>query len=30
MGLEQEELLPYGHYVMKVDFAKVLERKGPS
>ena len=26
LGLEQEELLPYGHYVAKVDFAKVLER----
>jgi formate--tetrahydrofolate ligase len=26
LGLEKEELLPYGHYVAKVDFAKVLER----
>ncbi len=26
MGLEKEELLPHGHYVAKVDFAKVLER----
>ncbi len=26
MGLEEEELLPYGHYVGKVDFNKVLER----
>ncbi|HHU29325.1 MAG: formate--tetrahydrofolate ligase [Bacillota bacterium] len=26
LGLENEELLPYGHYVAKVDFARVLER----
>ena len=26
LGLEQEELLPHGHYVAKVDFAKVLKR----
>jgi len=26
MGLKQEELLPHGHYVAKVDFAKVLSR----
>ncbi len=26
MGLEKEELLPYGHYVAKVDYKKVLER----
>ena len=26
LGLEQEELLPHGHYVAKVDFAKVLDR----
>ncbi|MBW2623489.1 MAG: formate--tetrahydrofolate ligase [Deltaproteobacteria bacterium] len=26
LGLEREELLPHGHYVAKVDFAKVLER----
>jgi len=26
MALEKEELLPHGHYVAKVDFAKVLER----
>jgi formate--tetrahydrofolate ligase len=26
LGLESEELLPHGHYVAKVDFAKVLER----
>ncbi len=26
MGLEEEELLPHGHYVAKVDFKKVLER----
>ncbi len=26
LGLEQEELLPYGHYVAKIDFNKVLTR----
>ncbi len=26
MGLEKEELLPYGHYVAKIDYAKVMER----
>jgi len=26
LGLEKEELLPYGHYVAKVDFKKVLDR----
>ncbi len=26
LGLEKEELLPYGHYVAKIDYAKVLER----
>ncbi|MBN1773658.1 MAG: formate--tetrahydrofolate ligase [Deltaproteobacteria bacterium] len=26
LGLEKEELLPHGHYVAKVDFARVLER----
>ncbi|MBU2522149.1 MAG: formate--tetrahydrofolate ligase, partial [Proteobacteria bacterium] len=26
LGLEKEELLPHGHYVAKVDFAKVLKR----
>jgi len=26
LGLEKEELLPYGHYVAKVDFPKILER----
>lgn len=26
LGLEKDELLPHGHYVAKVDFAKVLER----
>ncbi len=26
LGLETEELLPYGHYVAKIDFAKVLNR----
>ncbi len=26
LGLEKEELLPYGHYVAKIDYAKALER----
>jgi len=26
MGLTKEELLPYGHYVGKIDYKKVLER----
>ncbi len=26
LGLEKEELLPHGHYVAKVDFAKVTKR----
>lgn len=26
MGLKDEELLPHGHYIAKVDFKKVLER----
>ncbi len=26
LGLEKEELLPYGHYVAKIDYAMVLER----
>jgi len=26
LGLEKEELLPYGHYVAKVDYKKVLTR----
>ncbi len=26
MGLEEEELLPYGHYVAKVDYKKTLDR----
>ena len=26
LGLKEEELLPYGHYVAKVDFNKVLKR----
>ncbi|MBF0508314.1 MAG: formate--tetrahydrofolate ligase, partial [Deltaproteobacteria bacterium] len=26
LGLTQEELIPHGHYVAKVDFAKVLDR----
>lgn len=28
LGLTEEELLPHGHYVAKVDFAKVLKRLG--
>ncbi|NMB35425.1 MAG: formate--tetrahydrofolate ligase [Firmicutes bacterium] len=28
LGLDKEELLPYGHYVAKIDFKKVLERLG--
>lgn len=27
LGLEQEELLPYGHYIAKLDYRKILERK---
>ncbi|UNC90721.1 formate--tetrahydrofolate ligase [Candidatus Contubernalis alkaliaceticus] len=26
LGLEKEELLPYGHYVAKIDYMKVLNR----
>ncbi len=26
LALEKEELLPYGHYVAKIDYAKALER----
>ncbi|MEW5949017.1 MAG: formate--tetrahydrofolate ligase [Thermodesulfobacteriota bacterium] len=26
LGLKKEELLPYGHYVAKIDFAKVTDR----
>ena len=26
MGVEQRELLPYGHFVAKLDFIRVLER----
>ena len=26
LGLEKEELLPYGHYVAKIDYKRVLER----
>jgi len=26
LGLEKEELLPYGHYVAKIDYAKILDR----
>ncbi len=28
LGLTKEELLPHGHYVAKIDFAKVLKRVG--
>ncbi len=28
LGLTEEELLPHGHYVAKVDFRKVLQRVG--
>jgi len=28
LGLTKEELLPHGHYVAKIDFAKVLKRLG--
>ncbi|MDE7240663.1 formate--tetrahydrofolate ligase [Desulfovibrio sp.] len=28
LGLEESELLPYGHYMGKVDFRKVLDRLG--
>ncbi len=27
LGLEKEELLPYGHYVAKLDFRKIMDRK---
>ena len=26
LGLTKEELLPYGHYVAKLDYRKILER----
>ena len=26
LGLEKEELLPHGHHVAKLDFAKILKR----
>ncbi len=26
LGLQKDELLPYGHYYGKVDYAKVLEK----
>ncbi len=26
LGLKEEELLPYGHYVAKIDFKKILDR----
>ena len=26
LGLEKEELLPYGHYVGKLDFNKIMSR----
>ncbi len=28
MGVEQPELLPYGHYVAKLDFIRILKRLG--
>ena len=28
LGLKQEELLPYGHYVGKLDYMKILDRLG--
>lgn len=28
LGLQKDELIPYGHYVAKVDYQKVLERLG--
>ncbi len=28
MGLEDEEILPYGHYVAKIDYMKALKRLG--
>ena len=28
MGIEKMEMLPYGHYVAKLDFARILERLG--
>ncbi len=28
LGLKDEELLPHGHYIAKVDFSKVLKRLG--
>ncbi len=28
LGLEKEELLPYGHYVAKLDYRKILDRLG--
>ena len=28
LGLEKNELLPYGHYMGKVDFRAVLDRLG--
>jgi len=26
LGLEREEVLPYGHYVAKLDFGRILNR----
>ena len=26
LGLEKEELLPYGHYVAKLDYRRIMER----
>ncbi|MFP4178691.1 MAG: formate--tetrahydrofolate ligase [Spirochaetaceae bacterium] len=28
LGIEEEELLPYGHYLGKVDYKKIMERVG--
>ncbi|HID03510.1 MAG TPA: formate--tetrahydrofolate ligase, partial [Desulfobacterales bacterium] len=28
LGLEKEEVLPYGHYVGKLDFNKIMSRLG--
>ncbi|MEE4313355.1 MAG: formate--tetrahydrofolate ligase [Desulfofustis sp.] len=28
LGLEKEELLPYGHYVAKLDYRRILDRLG--
>ncbi|MCK4839705.1 MAG: formate--tetrahydrofolate ligase, partial [Desulfobulbaceae bacterium] len=28
LGLKQEELLPYGHYIGKLDYRKIMNRLG--